>query len=407
MRKKKKSYLKNLFTSTEQFDSTILLLVAILSAIGIIMIFSASSYISMMETKDADPTSYLRKQAISLAIGIVVMIVMMKFNYNKLKGILSLIAYCVSIFTVFLVKTSLGISKNGATRWIGLFGISFQPAEFVKFGVILILATMVANLSYKMEDWKNVIKMWMVAAFPTLLVLVLTKNLSSAIIVAGIAFLMSYAAHRKKNIFIISVALVALVAIAVIAYAIILDNSIDAAELAEHGSFRLGRILGWLNPEKYSTDESYQTLQALYAIGSGGFFGKGLGSSLQKLDFIPEASNDMIFSIICEELGLFGAVILLALFGLLLYRIALVAKRTNDLFGCMIAIGVFAQIAIQVVLNVAVVTNLIPNTGVSLPFVSYGGSSIMFLMAEMGIVMNISAASNRKVMFKNEEEHRG
>lgn len=153
-------------------------------------------------------------------------------------------------------------------------------------------------------------------------------------------------------------------------------------------SYRLERIAIWRNPESY--EKGFQTIQGLYAIGSGGLFGTGLGGSIQKLGFVPEAQNDMIFSIICEELGLFGAGILLLLFLLLIWRFFLIAVHAPDLFGSLLAAGVMAHIAIQVILNVAVVTNTIPNTGITLPFVSYGGTSILFLLAEMGLVLGIS-----------------
>lgn len=154
-------------------------------------------------------------------------------------------------------------------------------------------------------------------------------------------------------------------------------------------SFRLRRVIAWLHPEKYASDGSYQTLQGLYAIGSGGFFGKGLGNSAQKM-IIPEVQNDMILSAICEELGVFGVIMILVIFGLLLYRLLFIAQNAPDVYGYMIVTGIFAHIALQVILNVAVVTNVIPNTGITLPFISYGGTSVLFLMAEMGIALGVS-----------------
>ena len=152
--------------------------------------------------------------------------------------------------------------------------------------------------------------------------------------------------------------------------------------------FRGNRILAWLNPEDYASGTGFQTLQALYAIGSGGIFGKGLGQSIQKLGFVPEAQNDMIFSIICEELGLFGGVAVILLFVLLIWRFMIIANNASDLFGALLVVGVMGHIAIQVILNIAVVTNSIPNTGVSLPFISYGGSSVMFI--EIGLVLSVA-----------------
>ena len=159
--------------------------------------------------------------------------------------------------------------------------------------------------------------------------------------------------------------------------------------LENSDNFRLRRIIAWLHPEKYAADLSYQTVQGLYAIGSGGFFGKGLGNSAQKM-YIPEVQNDMILTVICEELGIFGAMMILVLFGLLLYRLLFIAQNAPDKYGALIVTGVFAHIALQVILNVAVVTNLIPNTGITLPFISYGGSSVFFLMTEMGIALGVS-----------------
>ena len=159
---------------------------------------------------------------------------------------------------------------------------------------------------------------------------------------------------------------------------------------SEKLDFRGERILAWLDPEAYASGKGFQTLQALYAIGSGGIFGKGLGQSMQKLGFIPEAQNDMIFSIICEELGLFGAIAIILLFLLLIWRFMIVANNAPDLFGALLVVGVMGHIAIQVILNIAVVTNTIPNTGISLPFISYGGSSVMFLLIEIGLVLSVS-----------------
>lgn len=385
------------FTSIEQFDYTLLFLVAFLAGFGLLMIYSASSYTAQMENHP--PDYYFKKQLVSLLLGAVVLAVMMKVNYKKLKGGISIFLFFVSLVCIALVKTPLGHTSHGATRWLNLKVITFQPAELAKLAVILMLATMICNMGSKLAKASSVIKLWFVAAIPAVMILFLTKNMSSALIVAGIAFVMSFVAHKKKGIF---VAIVGAAGVAVVALIVVL-NTIDMSQLE---NFRLERIVAWQHPELYADDTGYQTLQALYAIGSGGLFGKGLGNSLQKLSFIPEAQNDMIFSIICEELGLFGALVLIAVFVILLWRIANIALNARDLYGSMLAVGVFGHIAIQVVLNVAVVTNLIPNTGVSLPFISYGGTSVLFLMMEMGIVLNISADSNRSLQAAENEEMR-
>ena len=187
--------------------------------------------------------------------------------------------------------------------------------------------------------------------------------------------------------------LTALIAIGYVGIREWLKKAVEAGTQMK-GSFRLTRLFVWINPEKYIDDKGYQTMQGLYAIGSGGLFGKGLGKSMQKLGFIPESQNDMIFSIICEELGLFGAICVILLFIIMLWRIIYISQNSPDLFGSLLAVGVFAHIAIQVIINIAVVTNVFPNTGVTLPFISYGGSATILLLAELGIVFNISSQIN-------------
>lgn len=215
----------------------------------------------------------------------------------------------------------------------------------------------------------------------------LTDNLSTAVIVLGITCIMIFVVHPKTAPFV--VLLTAGMSVLLIAVQVI------GANLATSENFRLRRIIVWLNPEEHAADGAFQILQGLYAIGSGGFFGKGLGNSAQKR-IIPEVQNDMILSVICEELGVFGAIVVLALFAMLLYRLLFIAQNAPDLYGSLVVTGIFAHIAIQVILNVAVVTNTIPNTGITLPFVSYGGTSILFLMAEMGIALGVS----RRIKFE-------
>ena len=217
-----------------------------------------------------------------------------------------------------------------------------------------------------------------------------TENLSTALIILGISCVMIFLAHPKTRPFLIAVVVIALIVAAGIFY---LSQNMDGSS-----HFRIRRVLAWLDPEKYSAMGVYQVLQGLYAIGSGGFFGKGLGNSTQKLATIPEAQNDMIFSIICEELGLFGAILVLLLFGYLLYRLFFIAQNAPDLYGTLMVSGIFVHISLQVILNICVVLNVIPTTGVTLPFVSYGGTSVLFLMAEIGIALSVS----RRIRFQDE-----
>ena len=227
-------------------------------------------------------------------------------------------------------------------------------------------------------------------ALTSLLTYVFTDNLSTAIIIAGITVGLLFIVFPDIRPFLAGAILVAIVAVAVVWY---------VKGSATSGSFRLRRIQVWLNPEANSSLGGYQVMQGLYAIGSGGFFGKGLGNSLQKLDYVPEAQNDMIFTIICEELGLFGAIMLSLLFAFMLYRLFFIAQNAPDLLGALIASGIFIHIALQVVLNIAVVTNAIPTTGITLPFISYGGTSIVFLMSEMALALSVS----KQIRFKDQE----
>ena len=220
----------------------------------------------------------------------------------------------------------------------------------------------------------------------------LTDNLSTGIIIGAITVLLIFMAHPKMKPFLIGGAILGGVLVTVI---VILHMTLGSG-VGNIEDFRLRRIMVWLQPEHYSKDGGYQNfMQALYAIGSGGLFGKGLGQSMQKMGFIPESHNDMIFSIICEELGLFGAVCLILLFMLLIWRMLLIAMNSDDLFGSLIVIGFMIHIGVQVFINIAVVTNSIPNTGVSLPFISYGGTSILFLLYEMSLVLAVSKQIKR------------
>ena len=216
----------------------------------------------------------------------------------------------------------------------------------------------------------------------------ITRNLSSAIIVVGIAALMLFVACPDYKRFVL-LALTGIAGAALVVYASVHMAASQAGETEGMG-FRFERILAWLDPEAYASGKGFQTIQALYAIGSGGILGKGLGSSMQKLGFLPEAQNDMIFSIICEELGLFGGFAVIIMFVMLIWRFMVIANNAPDLFGALLVVGVLGHVAIQVILNIAVVTNTIPNTGISLPFISYGGSSVMFLLIEIGLVLSVA-----------------
>ena len=362
------------------FDYTLLFVVLFLLGFGLIMIYSASSYEA--SDKLGDAAYYLKKQATSSLLGLVAMFVVSRIPYHFWERFATL-GYIVSAILIILVLTPLGMELNGARRWLNV-GVSVQPAEIAKLGMILFLASLVCKMGKSIRLTKGFLVVLCVPVPICLMVWKITENLSSAIIIFGIAFLMLFVASPDYRKFIV-IALIAVTGAALIVYIIANQDPGNAV-----GGFRGARILAWLDPESDPSDKGFQTLQALYAIGSGGIFGKGLGQSMQKLGFLPEQQNDMIFSIICEELGLFGAIAILLMFMLLIWRFMIIANNAPDLFGALLVVGVMGHFAIQVILNVAVVTNTIPNTGISLPFISYGGTSVLFLLIEVGLVLSVA-----------------
>ena len=358
------------------FDYSLLFVVLVLIIFGLVMIYSTSSYEANLEYKDA--AYYLKKQLVATVLGIVVMVVLARIDYRFWEKF-AIWGIIISAILIVLVKSPLGRTVNGASRWIYIGSLSIQPAEIAKIAVILFMASILSRIGKKgIQKFKGIVTVLILPIIIAGMVYALTQNLSSAIIIGGIAIVMWFVASPDYKKFVILLMLVVIVA----AVGIYLAHS-------DILGFRGERIKAWLDPEAYASGTGFQTLQALYAIGSGGLFGKGIGQSLQKLGFIPEAQNDMIFSIICEELGLAGAIAVLVLFIILIWRCMVIANNAQDLFGALLVTGVMAHFAIQVILNVAVVTNTIPNTGITLPFISYGGTSMLFLLAEIGLVLSV------------------
>lgn len=357
------------------YDYSLLFLSLFLAGFGLVMIYSTSSYTAQI--KFGDPTLFLGKQAISVFLGVVVMIIASKYDYHrllkplpiiKMKPVTALYLLCIGLQILVLF---VGKDINGAKRWLNLGPLgTFQPSELSKVATILFVAYIVQLSPMRLSKFTGFIRV-MLFMLP-LVGFIVVENLSTAIVIVGIIVAICFVASRKKWYY----ALVAGAGVAAIGAFIALV------------SFRATRFRVWLNVE---TEElGYQILQGLYAIASGGIFGVGLGNSMQKLGFIPESHNDMIFSVICEELGLFGAVMLIIVFILVIWRLFIIAISAPDLFGSLICVGVLAHIAIQVIINIAVVTNSIPSTGIPLPFISYGGTSVAILLAEMGIALGVS-----------------
>ena len=367
--------------SIAYFDYSLLAILICLICFGLVMLYSTSSYSAMMK-QNGDSLFYFKRQVLFCIVGLIGMWIVSRIDYHWYFE-RSKFFYFISIFMMFLVKTPLGKEVNGAKRWIKLpFGQQLQPAEIAKIAIILFIPALICTMGREIKTLEGIVKVLAWGAFSAAVVFIITENLSTAIIVMGITCIMIFVVHPKTRIFII-------IAVGIILIGIVGARVLGMA-METSGNFRLRRILVWLNPEKYPSEGGYQIMQALYAIGSGGFFGKGLGNSAQKM-IIPEVQNDMILSIICEELGVFGAIMVLILFGMLLYRLLFIAQNAPDLYGSLVVSGIFAHIALQVILNVMVVINCIPTTGITLPFISYGGTSVLFLMAEMGLALGVSS----------------
>lgn len=347
-------------------DYTLLSILFLLIMIGLVLLYSTSAYNGQNKFQDA--YYYVKKQGVATGLGIIGMFMVAKIDYHKWVPFANL-GYLVSIVLSILVML-VGEEYNGSKRWLSLGPLSFQPSEFSKVAIILFLACLISRQKKGVDSWLSMARL-MLPVIP-ITALVGASNLSTAIIILGIAVVLIFVASPKYMQFVWIGAL----GVGFMAIFLALE------------SYRLERLAIWRNPEQY--EKGYQTLQGLYAIGSGGLFGRGLGESVQKLGFLPEAQNDMIFSIICEELGLFGAGTIVILFLILIWRFFIIATKAKDLLGALIATGALAHMMIQVILNIAVVTNSIPNTGITLPFISYGGTSVLFLLLEMGLVLSVS-----------------
>ncbi|MCI8407919.1 MAG: cell division protein FtsW [Lachnospiraceae bacterium] len=359
------------------YDYGLLFLILFLVGFGLIMIYSTSYYSATIH-KNGDSMYYLKRQGLLAIVGIIAMLLISKMDYRwVLKPIpRTKISWVVFIYmvAVFLQTYVLfgGIELNGARRWISLGPLgTFQPSDLSKAAVILMIAFMVNQRPRALDSLNGFIMIAIPVGF--LLLLIAIENMSTAIVVGLILMFMCYIASRKLWYFLLMGAA---------------GGGLGVLYILLGEGFRMERIQIWLNVENH--EKGGQILQGLYAIASGGAFGKGLGQSMQKLGYVPEAQNDMIFSIICEELGMFGAFAIMLVFILLFWHILQIAMNAPDLFGGMLCSGVLVHVASQVLLNIAVVTNSIPSTGVALPFISYGGTSVMILLAEMGIVLSVS-----------------
>ena len=358
------------------YDYSMLFLVIFLIFFGLIMLYSTSYYSASIHQNDG--MYYLKRQGSFAILGIAVMLLVSKIDYRFLlkkipktnlywPGMLLFVSILLQIYVLIA-----GEDINGAKRWISIAGvITFQPSDFAKIAIIIYTAYNIYLNPRLLDKVGGFIRIAIPVGVD--IILIAAENLSTAIVITLVFGGMCFIASRNKRYFVFAIILAVIAGVLFIRFG---------------EGFRMSRVIAWKNVETDS--KAYQILQGLYAIASGGMFGKGLGNSMQKLGYVPEAQNDMIFTIICEELGVFGACCVMLLFILLLCRIFQVAVNSPDLFGGMLCVGVLIHVAAQVLLNIAVVTNTIPSTGVALPFISYGGTSLAVLLMDMGFVLSVS-----------------
>jgi len=353
-------------------DKVFLLILLTLLAIGLSMLYSASSAQSEYDTGYEISTRYLQKQAVCAGIGLVTMFFFSRINasfwYRAAWPL-----YGVSIALLLLVLVA-GESVNGARRWINIAGLQFQPSEIAKFTMILLFARLTRSYGADARKFRYGVVGFGAALMGILIPLALEKHLSAIMLIGMVAVVMMFVAGTHPK-WLIAGALAAV--LFVLVYISFMGYAGD-------------RVTAWLHPEQDPGDTGYQILQSLYAIGSGGLFGLGFGKSKQKYLYLPFQYNDYIFAIICEELGLIGALCIIALFAMLILRGFWIALRSRDRFSTVFAAGLTALIAVQTILNLCVVTNLLPSTGIALPFFSYGGTALAVNLGEMGVLLSIS-----------------
>ena len=367
-------------------DVPFLLITLLLLAIGVIMVLSASFARAYYDPKLNNATYYFSRQLIFAVAGVGAMYVASRFPiafYRHFSWLLLLVALG------FLVLVPIaGVEANGARRWFSLAGVTFQPSELAKIAVILFDANLICRYKSKMGTIRYGIVPFVVVAGVIVLLLILEPHFSASIIIIAITAVMMFLGGTRLIWFILGGGLVA------VAGFLVLTGT----------GYTSARISTWLDPFADTSDAGYQIVQSLYSIGSGGLSGLGLGQSRQKYLYLPEEHNDFIFAVVCEELGFIGAVLILLLFALLIIRGYWLAMHCRDRYSFLVCAGITTLLAIQVILNVAVVTNLIPCTGISLPFFSYGGTALLIQLAEMGIILSISRDIPEKKSVREKKE---
>ncbi len=373
-----KSRKKQSFFNTDgKMDITFLSLVLILLTIGLVMLFSASYAFSYENYGNS--YRFIARQAIFAVAGVIIMLVVSTINYRIYRKFAWIFYFIVMAILIALLIMPPMLKGMDVKRWLVIGPINFQPSEFAKFAVVLLLSSLIAA-NYKLMEKFGFVAFLLGLVAVTCALIVLEPHLSATVLVfcLGIVLLIVGGLAKKYIIGGIGIGVVGVAAL-------IVSGAV---------SYASDRLQYWLNPWLDPSGKGFQTIQSLLAIGSGGILGRGIGQSRQKHLWVPEPHNDFIFSIVCEELGLIGAMVIIVLFCLLVWRGFTIAMKANDKFGSLMAIGLTFQVGLQALLNIWVVTNTMPNTGISLPFFSYGGTSLLILLAEMGIVLSISRSTN-------------
>ncbi len=357
------------------FDYTLLIVTIILVMFGAVMVFSASYYYAENSANTGyNAYFYFWKQVTGAAMGLVAMLAAMFFDYNKLKKLRFWILGAGLLLMVLVFVPGIGIEVNGSRRWVNLYFLDLQSVEVLKFSLIVFMAASISINSDKMQSFKYGMLPYLLLLGVSAVLLYLQPNFSAVVTLALLIFVMMLVGGVKLLHFILMGATgLAGGALAMVAF-----------------EYRMDRIFAFLDPWKYSADKSYQLIQSMYSIGSGGLFGLGLGNSRQKFLFLPYSESDTIFAIVAEELGFVGAMLVIIAFGILIWRGVRIALRAPNTFGMLLATGITALIAIQTFINIGVVTGCVPPTGVSLPFISAGRTSLIVFMASIGVLLNIS-----------------
>ena len=361
-----------------RMDVPFLLLTLLLTAIGLVMLFSASFPSAYYET--GNPAYYFKRQAIFAALGLSAMFVVAKVNYQRWRGAARLLLGFSVFLLILVIIPHVGITNNGATRWLGIENVfTFQPSEIAKLAVIVYFADSISKKREKMLQWREGILPYAIILGVISILMLLEPHLSGTILIVGTGAVMMAVGGMQGWLIGAGIGGVAAVAVLFV-------------KLVESGviSYGASRIAMWHDPWLDMSDDGYQMVQSLIAIGSGGLLGLGLGKGRQKFMYLPEEHNDFIFAVVCEELGLIGACVIMLIFAMLLLRGFWIALHARDRFGTLLVVGVMTHLGLQVFLNIAVVSGLVPATGISLPFFSYGGTALALQLVEMGIVLSVS-----------------